>query len=152
MAKGRHKIDLDAYLLACELNYLRLIKLLPGELQDNYRFSIELPGNHSSDVVISVTERCKYTTMLQIEQQSDLSWLNHHLELRLYHDVKSCDITAFQGHRNLWPVYDYPNQRMYQPDEKEQQQHYLTRLLGYCLDHGYGSASGFFDDKVIKGF
>jgi len=48
-------------------------------------------------------------------------------------------VGAFQSHRRVEGRYEYPNNRMYQQDEKRQQNHFLADWLEHCLENGRSS-------------
>ena len=136
MPNRRYKVDLQAYMAECEANYLRLMKLWP-EREDEFYYQVELPENRSAMIHFRVVERCRYTTMMTIEQEGAGEWLpNSHFEIRVYHDVAMVEVVAYQKQRGIQPRYSYPNQYMYQKDEKYQQHRFLSACLANCLDNG----------------
>lgn len=136
MQQTRYKVDLRAYHHECEQNYLRLLKLLPPE-QNRACFQLQMPDNQRSEIEAEVVERCKYTTLVRLVQKVKNRWLDDkQFDLRIYHDAHMVEITAFQQRRRIQPSYAYPNPQMYQPDEKLQQQRFLSECLSYCLEHG----------------
>jgi len=46
------------------------------------------------------------------------------------------EVGMFQSHRSVAARYQYPNERMYQQDEKAQQNRFLTEWLEHCLHSG----------------
>jgi uncharacterized protein YqiB (DUF1249 family) len=58
------------------------------------------------------------------------------VEARAYHDAGMVEVSAFQSHRQVAPRYRYPNKRMYQQDEKSQQNRFLADWLENCLQKG----------------
>lgn len=136
MQKAPYKVDLRAYHRECEANYLRLLKLLPADC-DTVSFQVSLPDHQRGDVTLTVVERCKYTSMARLTQQGTSGWGNNkQFDLRIYHDAHMVEVTAFQRQRRIDVKYAYPNVRMHQPDEKLQQQRFLSECLVYCLEHG----------------
>lgn len=130
-------------LAECELNYARIMRLLPNmEEVDHCEFGVSLVSGNKTRFRLSVDERCKYTTMLSLSQlQTVMDWSQApHFELRVYHDVLMAEVVSFHGHqshRNLKPVYDYPNEKMLHCDEKAQLNRFLGEWLSYCLQYGY---------------
>ncbi len=118
------------------MNYQKLQKVLRCHKGDETEFALLLSHHQSTRLSITVKERCPYTTMIDLSLLQGVKWLDCHFELRLYDDVKSLDVVAFQGHKHIWPVQTYPNTQMYQPDEKHQHQQFLSHLLLYCLENG----------------
>ena len=91
---------------------------------------------------IEVVERCRYTTLMRVQQQGSKSpWLlAPRFDLRSYHDARMVEVTGFQAQRHIAPRYDYPNRQMHSRDEKSQQNLFLTEWLSYCLQQGCSSA------------
>ena len=144
--KQRYSIDLAAQMAECEANYARIMQLLPDmENIDSREFGVEMPGLSSSRLHIEVTERCKYTTMLDVRQRAlppgrqlpggvtEAPWFS----LRIYHDARMAEVVAFNRHRRIRPRYDYPNDGMYQRDEKAQLNKFLGEWLSHCLKYGH---------------
>jgi uncharacterized protein len=127
----------------CEANYVRIMQLLPDmSCIDVREFGIELVGSMSGRFKIRVTERCKYTTMLDVSQLPSIDNegthpLNPCFSLRVYHDARMAEVVAYNRHRHLRSSYDYPNNNMYQRDEKAQLNSFLGEWLSHCLKHGY---------------
>lgn len=123
----------------CEINYHRLIRLLP-ELDDEqeWLFGVEAATDQLRQVSISVIERSRYTTTVAVAQESLLSdWVpKPTLTVRLYHDAQMAEVLSFRLNRHLDGTYDYPNANMYQPDEKAQQNAFLGEWLEFCLRTG----------------
>ncbi len=139
MPKRKYKIDLAGQMAECEANYARLMQLLPNMAAvDQCRFAVEQPNGRSAHYCISVVERCKYTTMLELSQSLPVSeWAGApDFSLRVYHDAKMAEVTAFQGRHRLQPRYEYPNQQMLHCDEKSQLNIFLGEWLSHCLAYG----------------
>jgi hypothetical protein len=49
------------------------------------------------------------------------------------------EVGMFQSHRQIAPRYQYPNDRMFQQDEKSQQNRFLADWLEHCLQNGRSS-------------
>ena len=131
-----YKVDLKAYMAECEANYLRLIKLLPAQL-DSVRYRLDNQQGQPWFIDIAVKERCKYTTMVSIEQTSKNDWLPLlQFQCRIYHDAKMVEVTSFQRQKAKLASYHYPNVKMLQQDEKYQQHRFLSECLRYCLHQG----------------
>lgn len=136
MQKAQYKVNLANYLAACEANYWRLLKLLPKG-QQQARFSVPLANGQSSTLELITQQECPYTTMISLEQRGGSPLLSHyHFDIRIYHDAMLAEVTAFQQHQQIQPRYRYPNTKMYQQDEKWQQNLFLSELLVYCLKNG----------------
>ena len=91
---------------------------------------------------IDVVERSRYTTIFRLFQtQAEAEWLGLlRVEVRAYHDAGMLEVGAFQSHRQMQGRYNYPNTRMYQQDEKSQQNHFLADWLEHCLKNGRSTA------------
>ena len=133
--------DLIADMAECDANYIRLRKLFPDmDAKSALEFGVRARTREGANVVIKVTERCPYTTMLNVNVSSDsekifLKWPN--LDVRIYHDVRSAEVIRFDRHRNFRFRYATPNVNMFQPDEKSQINKFLGELLTHCIEHGY---------------
>jgi hypothetical protein len=139
MVKTRYKVDLPRQQAECEANYARLRKLMPGA-GDSWRLALGADDNHR-EIHIQVLERSRYTTTVQLTQLAGdyafSDWLQlPKLTVRLYHDAKLAEVLAWEGHRRLRARYEYPNQAMYQSDEKAQLNRFLGEWLSLCLSQG----------------
>ena len=132
--KGSFKLDLAELHAICEGNYARLMRLFPDYENSNSReFAVG-----SARVSLEVVERCRYTTIFRLrQQQAEDRWLGSLLvEVRAYHDARMLEVAVFQSHRRIAARYEYPNTRMYQQDEKSQQNRFLAEWLEHCLQNG----------------
>lgn len=145
--KERYKVDLPLQMAECESNYVRLTNLLATQhlgqsitQQDQFRFMVAR-GQQNWLHVLRITERSPYTTTLELSRAStgnNSNWLTMpKLTLRMYHDAKLAEVLAWEGHKRLRPRYEYPNQSMYQSDEKYQLNRFLGEWLALCLEHGH---------------
>ena len=136
----------------CEANYARIMQLLPDmDRVDQRKFGIELNGSGTAQFQIVVKERCKYTTMIDINSLPVSSSKPHlwdksrlaapYFSLRVYHDARMAEVVAYNRHQRLRPSYDYPNDKMYQRDEKAQLNTFLGEWLSHCLQYGYELAA-----------
>ena len=93
LLRERYRVDLVELQTACELNYVRLLQLLPdmrGEgLQQVRRVALS-QGEHLLGVLaLEVLETCPYTSTIEVRQEHSLSWLPvPRLEVRVYHDAR----------------------------------------------------------------
>ena len=137
--KLAYKVDLPLQMAECEANYYRLLKLVGTLEQDEYRFVINR-GRHESLQILRVIERSRYTTTIQLRQVAVVpvtQWLQMpRLTVRMYHDAQLAEVLAWEGHKRLRPRYEYPNQGMYQSDEKLQINQFLGECLTICLAQG----------------
>ena len=119
----RYSPDLKGFIGNCEVNYLRFLRLLPTlDEQQFWSFGLATATDDLSKVTICVVERSKYTVTLRLIQESTLNdWVPPpSITVRLYHDAHMAEVLSFQKNRYIHQRYEYPNQRMYQPDEKAQ--------------------------------
>lgn len=139
--KKKYSPDLAAHMAECEANYARIMQLLPDLETTNIReFGVEMPGAAPTRLRIRVTERCKYTTMLDVEQRPNGTGAlveGACFALRIYHDAQMAEVVGFNNHRRIQPRYDYPNDNMYQRDEKVQLNRFLGEWLSHCLKYGH---------------
>jgi hypothetical protein len=56
--------------------------------------------------------------------------------IRLYHDARLAEVISNQDIRHIKPRYDYPNNQMHQPDEKQQINVFLKEWLQLSLQLG----------------
>lgn len=151
LPKVKYRVNLPLQMAECEANYARLKKLLPDMLGPNALANgrdfavscVEQTWLHT----VCIVERSPYTTTLQLTQTSNQkspsvkhsSWLQMpRLTVRMYHDAELAEVLAWEGHRRLRPRYAYPNQAMYQCDEKLQINQFLGEWLTLCLSQGHG--------------
>jgi uncharacterized protein YqiB (DUF1249 family) len=133
----KFKLDLAELHAVCEANYARLLRLFPEYENANTRgFTVG-----SARVQMEVVERCRYTTIFRLHQQhSENRWLGSlRVEVRAYHDASMLEVGMFQSHRRIEARYQYPNNKMYQQDEKTQQNRFLADWLEHCLQNGRSS-------------
>jgi uncharacterized protein YqiB (DUF1249 family) len=132
--KRQYKVDLVDLHALCEANYVRLLRLFPDYEQACTReFSVG-----TARVSLEVVERCRYTTIFRLHQQhAEARWLgNLRIEVRAYHDAAMLEVGMFQSHQRVAARYRYPNQQMFQQDEKIQQNRFLADWLEHCLQNG----------------
>lgn len=132
--------NLSKLISDCEINYHRMMRLLP-ELDDQDEWLFGVDGHHEQNlkqVSIQVVERCKYTTTVAVTQESLLDeWVPQPtLTVRLYHDAHMAEVLTYQRNRSIRPNYPYPNEKMFQPDEKAQLNSFLGEWLEFCLRAG----------------
>lgn len=126
----------------CDANFLRLQKLFP-DMRDapGVEFDVS-PGEQAIRVRIEVLERGPFTTLIGLTQL-----LPHEnggdptFKVRVYHDARSAEVTEYQRQTRFAAVYDYPNPRMRQRDEKAQVNLFLGEVLAHCLRFGVASGS-----------
>ena len=132
--KKPFKLNLAELHAVCEANYARLMRLFPDYENANARdFAVG-----AARVSLEVVERCRYTTIFRLHQQhAEPCWLGSlRVEVRASHDAGMLEVGAFQSHRRIAGRDHYPNDGMYQQDEKSQQNRFLAEWLEHCLQNG----------------
>ncbi|PHZ58176.1 dehydrogenase [Photobacterium leiognathi] len=138
---SRYSVDLSSLMRLYETNYAKLLPLLPRSdgVGDERFYRV------CDDVYcLKIIESTRYTTMISLELQGEQSvadYLSPSLTIRLYHDAKVAEVCSAQQISRLKPIYDYPNLRMHQKDEKHQVNRFLGDWLNHCLRHGISNQS-----------
>jgi uncharacterized protein len=108
LLRERYRVDLVELQTACELNYARLMQLLPA-MRDNpqVRRVALSQGEHLLGVLaLEVLETCPYTSTLEVRQEHSLSWLPvPRLEVRVYHDARMAEVVGTQSARRFHGIY-----------------------------------------------
>jgi len=137
--KRKYVPNLKRQMAQGELNYQRLLKLLPDlDSCDQREFQVDMDSQRAR-VRLEVDERFTYTTSVVVSQQYEnaSAWLESpRLVVRLYHDARVAEVICTRQRRQLAGVYAYPNQQMRYPDEKAQLNTFLGEWLSHCLAHG----------------
>ena len=118
-ACNRSRARLGELQVLWDANYVGLQYLLPS-LAGGGEARYELNCAGRGAVSVRVLERGPHTSFIEIQQTVAGLAPGPRFTLRVYHDARSAEVIAFQGHRYFKVHYDYPNSRMYQPDEKYQ--------------------------------
>jgi len=151
----RYVPDLVSDMAECDANYIRLLLLFPCMSEAESReFGVQGTTEDGTLVRMEIRERCPYTTMLSVRVRSDEDrpWVKWPvLEVRVYHDIKSAEVTGFERYRNFKYRYQTPNPDMFQPDEKSQINRFFGELLTFCIEHGHSLEPVFVDGEVNSG-
>lgn len=114
-----------------EHNYLRLRRLAPDLDIADEMISVS-PGH--LDLHLTITERCKFTTMLrltyQFEQQGNLV-VQPDMHIRIYHDARIAEVQD---------RLDRNQRRIYSGEKVTQKwrlNRFLYKWLGYCQFQGH---------------
>lgn len=140
LLRERYRVDLVELQAACEANYARLLRLLPGmrEHAGSRRVALSQGEQLLSVLALEVLENCPYTTTLLVRQEHSLHWLPvPQLVVRVYHDARMAEVVGTEHARRLDIRYPYPNAAMHQPDEKSQLNLFLGEWLSHCLACGH---------------
>ena len=137
-------MDLWFHMAECDANYMRVMKLMPNLSESDCRSFRLTFGPIESIVHFKVVERCKYTTVIRVSQEhstypSRTNVAEAEFAIRMYHDAKSAEVIESQSERLIEAVYDYPNPKMRQRDEKVQINRFLGEFLAACLKYGVSS-------------
>ncbi|PVZ15632.1 MULTISPECIES: DUF1249 domain-containing protein [unclassified Pseudomonas] len=138
--RERYRVDLAALQAACEANYARLMRLLPGMRgeQRSRRIAMTQGDQMLGVLLLEVTQAGPYTSTLRVSQQHSLPWLPvPHMEVQVYHDARMAEVVGAEHTRRFRSIYPYPNAAMHQPDEKAQLNLFLGEWLSHCLACGH---------------
>ncbi len=135
--RPRYRVDLAAQQTINDLCYVLLLELLPDlDQTDNYYFQTG-EGETSTDVQVAVVDRAPYTTTIQFIYDTDSDWApERRLRVCLYHDASMAEVVAWDKDRYWQPRYTYPNERMYQENEKAQINQFLLDTVLHCHRQG----------------
>lgn len=126
---------LPTMLAVCEVNYARLLRLMPDcDTEDlRYEFSVSDSIHYS----LTIIETSRYTTTVTLAQSVDKvpDYLRPRMDIRLYHDAQMAEVISAQNVSAFKPSYAYPNANMHQPNEKEMVNRFLAECLQFCLQN-----------------
>ena len=114
-----------------EQNYMRLRNIVPDLKVADEMVSV-MPGHQ--DLYLSITERCRYTTMLRMTYQFENSGellFEPDLHLKVYHDASVIEVQQFTS-RSQGPMYIADL-----IEQKWRMNRFLYKWLGYCLHQGH---------------
>ena len=123
----------------CEVNFLRLEKLLPGFAAGQARhIGTRLPHGGMDVLHLPVVQRCPYTAEVLLRQQQPV-WGARGAEftVRAYLDARMAEVVGCARVRRLLARYDYPNRHGLARDEKWQINRLLGEWLAHCLAEGH---------------
>ena len=120
----------------CEVNYGRLLRLLPDCDTEDLQYQFQV--NASLSYTIKIIECSRYTSTLEMSQKSLIGQVKYEflrpvVQVRLYHDARMAEVISAQNIGSLKPSYQYPNTKMYQKNEKEMVNSFLAEWLQFCL-------------------
>ena len=133
--KERYKLDLAALQGVCAANYLGMTRLFPSMREQRHaRVLLDQGGLLEMEVL----EMGPYTTLLAMaEQEPGFSHLAPKAcQVKIYHDARLAEVVAWGKAKKLQGRYHYPNEQMYQEDEKWQMNRFLGEWISHCLGHG----------------
>ena len=121
----------------CELNFLRLSKLLPNmQKGTSVRY---VAGDYDQSILqIEVTETDRYTQFLSLTgNMTDLPWWGEQrMAVRVYSDAQMAEVISCGSQRVRLLRYPYPNDQMYSSDEKNKINEFLGNWLAHFLEKG----------------
>jgi uncharacterized protein YqiB (DUF1249 family) len=131
----RYKPDFPAMMRVYETNYAQLRRLIPrsNQVGDEINYQID-----SLCYRLAITETTRYTTVVVIQQVAPKVGygMMPELTVRLYHDALIAEVCASQQIYRFKARYDYPQQILFQSDEKHQINQFLKDWLKFCLMYG----------------
>ncbi len=122
-----------------EINYLKLMKLLPIQKIDT-EFNFLIPeGLNNSEIRISINKKSKHTSKLTLYKSNLLRHMDDtKMEIYIYHDARMAEVRRFNGKSQFWLRNKYPNKNMLSKDEKFQWNIFLSEFLNHAQLHGLG--------------
>lgn len=114
-----------------EQNYMRLRNMAP-DLNVAEEMISSVPEHQ--DLFLSITERCKYTTMLRLTYQFEdagQTLFEPDLHLKVYHDARVVEVQQFHS-RTRGPLYIAD-----MIEQKWMMNRFLFKWLGYCQHQGH---------------
>ena len=137
--KQRYNTDLKRMHQHCEASYLYLRQLIADwDHFEHLEFAIDSANAPVLRITLDLQERNPYTSTIMLHQQDVLlPWAEGpKIGVRVYHDARMAEVISWNGHRLLQARYQYPNEKMYLPDEKAQLNQFLGECLRQCLEFG----------------
>lgn len=128
VTSARYQPNVSSFLSLCGRNYAHIVNLLPEEGDQGDKWRIE---GGFGQLDLALLENTPYTQLLEISRPSEVCKIipAPRILVRVYHDAKLAEVLSGQQISNFKAVYDYPNLRMYQRDEKYQVNVFLEELL-----------------------
>ncbi len=136
----KYRPHLPTLMTLCEVNYMLLLRILADREQVGEQRCFFISDFLSYRV--KVNEVTKYTTLVTIYQETNIHGYNltelfrPKMVVRLYHDARMAEVISNQDVQQIKPRYDYPNDKMHLPDEKQQVNYFLKEWLQLCLQLG----------------
>lgn len=132
------KVDLRGYISACELNFVRLNKLLP-RCANSHCFDLPAAHGRLATLELTVLERCKYMNVVSIVHRSEQAGLSDlYFQCRVYFDAKVLEVVSFQQQKTVNLTTAWQHKPNHAHDEKMQQQQFLSECLQFYLAFGLG--------------
>ena len=120
-----------------ETNFLRMQRIMPSDVVDGKVCIALHDGNCDiGRVEFRITEEFSYTRTVEC-LYVPVELASRYFLVRMYLDASMAEVVQSPDARQLNGVYPYPNESMFQKDEKLQQNEWLSEILSLCLKHGY---------------
>ena len=136
-AINKSRKNLSDLIRLYEMNYLKLMKLLPIQ-KINTEFNFLIPeGLNNSEIRISVNKKSKHTSKLTLYKSNLLRHMDDtKMEIYIYNDARMTEVRRFNGKSQFWLRNKYPNKNMLSKDEKFQWNIFLSEFLTHAQLHG----------------
>ena len=136
-AINKSRKNLSDLIRLYEINYLKLMKLLPIQ-KINTEFNFLIPeGLNNSEIKISVNKESKHTSKLTLYKSNLFRHMDDtKMEIYIYHDARMTEVRRFNGKSQFWLRNKYPNKNMLSKDEKFQWNIFLSEFLTHAQLHG----------------
>ncbi len=162
--KRPYSLDLSAQMAVCDANFIRILQLLPDmefgakrEISFNNQLNLNLQPANSLTTTLEVIESFKYTSTIKLANLSnqaftktDCYYQSPEMLIRMYHDAKTAEVISYQQARYFKAKYPLPNKSMYQADEKEQINFFLSEWLSFCQKEGLCSSTTLAENLPTK--
>ena len=118
----------------CELNYRRLLRVLPNSTQVGFSARLSADRGDQFGVDLRVVEVTRYTSLVYVSAaRSGLVWLDDiDIKVRLYRDAQMAEVIEWNRDRTI-PFVLNETSAMYARDEKWQWNLFLSELLFHGL-------------------
>ena len=136
-AINKSRKNLSDLIRLYEMNYLKLMKLLPIQKIDT-EFDFFIPeGSNNSEIRISINKKSKHTYKLTLYKSNLFRYMEDtKMEIYIYHDARMAEVRRFNGKSQFWLRNKYPNKNMLSKDEKFQWNIFLSEFLTHAQLNG----------------
>ena len=129
----------------CEGNFAKLLKIFPN-MAENQELKLDLHDGRQryARINLKVCECFSYTATVQMEVSTAIP-VTKSLLIRVYQDARMAEVVKGESGHQHNGVYPYPNEQMYQVDEKAQLNKFVSECLSQCLSNGHVVESAVLD-------
>ena len=133
----KSKESLSDLIRLYEINYLKLMKLVPvHKLNEEFNFLIP-EGKNNLEIRFSINRKSRHTSKLILYKSNLLRYIEDtEMEIFIYHDARMAEVRRFNGKRQFWLRNKYPNRNMLTKDEKFQWNIFLSEFLTHSQLYG----------------